>query len=127
MENIKELIDEIFQKESLIFAAISNIQKGVEKTFKKIDIKPVLIKGERLNQVTYHYDNKVLHENLTNDESAEKLKELMETYFRQAMLYTIDSDYQVLISKKGKVKILRKQPTRNSVDLSHNRKKSLPA
>ncbi|WP_430884702.1 class I SAM-dependent methyltransferase [Fusibacter sp. JL216-2] len=124
MENIKELIDEIFQKESLIFAAISNIQKGVEKTFKKIDIKPVLIKGERLNQVTYHYDNKVLHENLTNDESAEKLKELMVTYFRQAMLYTIDSDYQVLISKKGKVKILRKQPTRNSVDLSHNRKKA---
>jgi len=124
VENINDLIDEIFQKESLIFAAISNIQKGVEKTYKKIDIKPVLIKGERLNQVTYHYENKVLHENLTNDESAEKLKDLMETYFRQAMLYTIDSDYQVLISKKGKVKILRKQPTRNSVDLSHNRKKA---
>lgn len=123
MDNIHELIRKIFEKESLIFAVFSNIQKGTEKTFKKVDVKPVLIKGEKVNQLAYHYDSKVTHENLSDAEAEKKLTDLIETYFRQAMIYTIDADYQILISKKGKVKILKKHPTRNTVDLSHNRKK----
>ena len=123
MDNIQELIEEIFRREGLIFAVFSNVQKGSDITYKKVDVKPVLIKGERVNQLAYHSDNKVIHENLNSDKASETIKELLERHFRQAMIYTIDADYQILISKKGKVKILKKQPTRNSVDLSHNRKK----
>ncbi len=124
MERIHEIIDEVFQKESLLFAVLSNVHKGADISYKKVDIKPVLIKGDRLNQIAYHSDNKVQHENLDGEQAAEAVKSLMGNYFKQAMFYTIDADYQILISKKGKVKILRKQPTRNSVDLSHNRKKA---
>lgn len=43
--------------------------------------------------------------------------------FRQGMFFTKEADYQILISKKGKVKILEKSPTKMEIDLSHNRKK----
>ncbi len=123
MEDVSRLIRSVLEDETIIFAVLSNVKKGVDKTFKKVDVKPVLIGGERKIQLALHYDNKVLHENLDAKEAGDRLDGLMEDYFRQAMVYSIDADWQVLVSKNGKVKILKKPPTRNSVDLSHNRKK----
>ena len=37
---------------------------------------------------------------------------MFENVFRQAMMYTPEADYQVLISKKYKVSILTKSPPR---------------
>mgnify|MGYP001319013360 CR=1 FL=1 len=52
-----------------------------------------------------------------------KIVEFLDKNFRQGMFFTKDADYQILISKKGKVKILKKKPTKLEIDLSHNRKK----
>ena len=39
------------------------------------------------------------------------------------MIFSIEADYQILISKKGKVTILKKQATKNKIDLNHDRRK----
>lgn len=124
MEQIFKLIESTIKEEKLIYAVFSNIRKGVEKEFKKLKIKPVLIKNERKWHFEYEYDNKVKHENLSDIEATDIAYGLIKAYFKQAMIYTLDADYQILVSKKGVPKVLKKAPSRNTFDLSHNRKKN---
>lgn len=123
MDNTLDLLDKVLKEEKLIYAVLSNVRKKSEKTFNKISIKPVLIKNELLFQLTYHYDEKIIHNNFSDEEVKVEVNNLMKSYFKQGVIYTIDADYQILISKKGKSSILKKPPTRKSIDLSHNRKK----
>ena len=48
---------------------------------------------------------------------------LIETYFKQAVINTIDADYQILVSKKGVAKIHKKAATRKFEEPTHNKKK----
>lgn len=124
MDNVFKLIEENIFNEKLIYAVFSNVRKGVDKEFKKLKIKPVLIKNEKKLQFEYEYDKKVKHENLDDVTAVDIAYGLVSTYFKQAMIYTLDADYQILISKKGTPKILKKAPSRNTFDMSHNRKKN---
>lgn len=124
MENILEILEDVIKNEKLIYAVLSNVRKGVKKEFSTVKIKPILLKNNRVVQFEYHYDNKVKHENLENEYAVDISFGLISTYFKQAMIYTLDADYQILISKKGTLKVLKKAPSRNTFDLSHNRKKN---
>lgn len=118
-QEIKEIID----AGDLIFAVFSNVKKGVEKTFVKVDIKPVEIKGDILFQISYQYEQKVIHENLKSNVLIEKINQLLGDYFKQAQFFTKDADYQILFNKKGVGTTIKKPPTRFKVDMSHNRQK----
>ncbi|WP_432405242.1 class I SAM-dependent methyltransferase [Wukongibacter sp. M2B1] len=124
MDNVLSLIDSIVNEEKLIQGILSNVRKKSEKTFSKVTVKPVIIKNQFMLQFTYHYDKKVTHNNLDSYEAVSELNNLIKSYFRQANIYTIDADYQVLISKKGKEKILKKLPTKEKIDMSHDRRKN---
>ncbi|WP_427340162.1 class I SAM-dependent methyltransferase [Caloranaerobacter sp. DY30410] len=124
MDEIRKLLHDIIDKNSLIYGVLSKVKVKDEQNFSKVTIKPVLIKNSVNIQFTYHYKNKVMHKNIKLNESSNEIVKLIDTYFRQAVLFTTEADYQILISKKGKVKILKKKPTKSLVDLSHNRKKN---
>ena len=68
--------------------------------------------------------NQAFHENLSADEACEKMLESMEN-MKQMQLVTADAEFSVLISKKGKVTIKKKQKKAKMrpLDLNHNRKK----
>lgn len=123
MNTVEKLLNEIILKKEIIGGVLSNLRKKDEEGFTKVDIKPVLIKDEINIQFAYNYKSKVIHENLELTKSVDKIKELLNEYFTQAVIFTKKADYQILISKKGKVKILEKKPTKKEVDLSHNRKR----
>ena len=123
MNEVIDLLNKVILKEEIIYGVLSNLRKKDEKSFNKVDIKLVLIKDEIKIQLTYNYKTKVLHENLGLIESVDKIKDLLVENFRQGMLFTKNADYQILISKKGKVKILEKKATKKEMDISHNRKK----
>lgn len=112
MQNTIELIEKIINEETIIKATFSGIRKKSEKTFNKVTIKKVIIQNEEKHQFEYFYDKNVEHKNLNNNDSIAEMCKLLETYFKQAVINTIDSDYQILISKKGKAKILKKAATR---------------
>ncbi|RKD33469.1 class I SAM-dependent methyltransferase [Thermohalobacter berrensis] len=124
MEDINKLLNEVINEEKLIYGVMSKLKSKKDSTYKKVTIKPVLIKDEVKIQFTYHYEKKVIHENLSFEDTIDKTNSLLGDYFRQGVLFTKDADYQILISKKGKVKILKKKPTRKKVNLEHNRKKN---
>lgn len=115
----------IIENETLILGVLSNVRRGIEKSFNKVDVKPVMIRQQLMYQFTYHYDKKVTHENLSSEEAIETLVTLLNGYFRQGMIFTVDGDYQILFNKKGqKMRIVESPPSRHRVDLSHNREKN---
>ena len=119
LTEIEKLIDD----QAFIFAVLSNVKKGAEKTYNKVDIKPVIIKNEWLYQISCYFDQKVIHENLTPDGIKIYFAQVLGPYFKQGQLYTKTADLQILFNKKGEGTILKKPPTRFQVNLDHNRKK----
>ncbi|PWK09615.1 class I SAM-dependent methyltransferase [Tumebacillus permanentifrigoris] len=123
MENLQALIADQIGAGTMTQATLNNVRKKDPTGFSKVDIKPVRLKEELHYQFSYYYSQKVQHENLTPEEAQSAILRLFEETFKQGLLHTQDADYQILISKKFKVSILKKQATRTKVELTHNRKK----
>lgn len=123
MQNIHELIETIINDESIISAVFSGIRKKSEKSFNKVTIKKVTIKNEVKHQFEYIYDKNVEHKNMNNDDTIAEITNLLESYFKQALINTLNADYHILINKKGEAKINKKAPTKKFEEASHNRKK----
>lgn len=123
MDQVVKLLKSIILNEEIIFGVLSSVRKKDDNGFSKVDIKPVIIKDELKYQFTYNYKTKVLHENLDGSNAILEIEKLLLENFKQGVIFTQEADYHILISKKGKVSILKKKPTKETVDLSHNRKK----
>lgn len=72
---------------------------------KKVKIRPVLIKGDILFQITSYCGQKVLHQNATKNEVLQELENWFTGLFKQAQISTKDSTVTILISKKGKATV----------------------
>ena len=97
----------------------------------KIKIRPVMIKDSILFQKTVYEGTKVFHDNLGRDEIIGQTEEFLANGFRQCEIEHKKCRAVVLVSKKGKLTIRRKQ-TENTgeepdadrkVQLAHNRVK----
>lgn len=123
LESLRKLIHDITEETTLITATLSQLRKREGMTYTKVQIKPVELKKKIYYQFAYVHPNKVVHQNVPAEEAEEAIMQLFEQTFRQGMICTPDADYQILISKKYKVSILTKSPSKSSADLTHNRKK----
>ncbi len=123
MESLRKLIHDIMEDTTLITATLSQLRKREGVPYTKVQIKPVELKKKIHYQFAYVHPNKVVHQNIPAEEAEEAIMQLFEQTFRQGMICTPDADYQVLISKKYKVSILTKSPSKSGADLAHNRKK----
>lgn len=124
MESLDTLIGEAVSDRRLITATLSQLRKKEGVSFTKVQIKPVELKNKLFYQFAYTVGPKVEHRNIPAEEAADEILQLMQETFRQALLCTPQADYQILSSKKHKVSILKKPPTKSAAaDLSHNRRK----
>ncbi|WP_295004863.1 SAM-dependent methyltransferase [Sulfurimonas sp.] len=82
-----------------------------------------MIKNELKQQFEYIYDKNVEHKNLNKLDSINEIDNLLQTYFKQALINTLESDYHILVSKSGVAKINKKAATKKFEEISHNRKK----
>ncbi|MBE9915203.1 SAM-dependent methyltransferase [Paenibacillus donghaensis] len=123
MESLRKLIHDITEETTLITATLSQLRKREGVAFTKVQIKPVELKKKIHYQFAYVHPNKVVHQNIPAEEAEAAIMKLFEETFRQGLISTPTADYQILISKKYKVSILTKSPTKTSMDLAHNRKK----
>lgn len=123
MIGIADIISKNIADNSFISMVISNYkgEKNIEYT--KVNIDPVLIREEIFYHFTFYYSNKVDHINIRKDESKDKILELINLGFKQIMLFTLEKDYQILISKKNKVRIIEHKPSREKIELEHDRKR----
>ena len=135
MEEIKKLLKEVLNRE-FIRAVISSpkekegtavlLECGTEPVqgILKIKVRPLEKRGELMFQFEAFTKTQAFHRNLNPEAAGEILAVVMER-FGQMQLETVSQDCTVLISKKGKVTIRRKQKKirAKAADLSHNRKK----
>lgn len=104
--NIRKAFDETLNKE-LIHVVISNsTQKNLVD---RIKIRPVLIKGELIYQVSEYKKDKVFHSNYEKDSLLDKLPSWFDGLFKQAEIKTKVGQVLILISKKGKSTIKYKK------------------
>lgn len=124
MENLKPSLAEIFENDNIIMAIISKKRRKRDK-IEKVKIEPVKIKGQVLYQIEYFDGKQVKHENVPAVGTIEKVEILLRENFLQGMFFCGTGDYQVLISKKNKVKVLKKKASREKkAVLGHNRQKN---
>ena len=90
----------------------------------KVKVRPILKKDNLLFQLESHKNNQVFHENLSSEQAINALCQHMES-FKQMQLDTKQVRYTVLVSKKGKVTIQKKQQSGGvkEVSFAHNRSK----
>ena len=121
MNELKNILEQNLN-DNFISAVLSNPRD--EKLAAKVKVRPVLMKDIRVYQMETFRGNQAFHENLSADEACEKMLEAVEN-MKQMQLVTADAEFSVLISKKGKVTIKKKQKKAKMrpLDLNHNRKK----
>ena len=121
MQNIKELLEKSLNIDFLGATLSNPKEKG---GIQKVKVRPILKKDTLLFQCEEHKNNQVFHNNYEADQAAIVVSEYMEQ-FKQMQLETKQYRYTVLVSKKGKVTIQKKQQAGcvKEVDLSHNRSK----
>lgn len=122
MNNLFEIVSSMIEEEKLIKMILSNRRKK-SLEYKKIDIRPLLLKGEYKYHFEFFYDKKVTHLNLNKAETKEKIAELIEVSFKQADIFTSDNDITVLASKISKPRIISRPATMEAQVLSHDDQK----
>jgi len=124
-EQWQQEITEWVSDKELLQATLSQPKRKDGTVAPKTIIRPIEMKNGLFYQFEYHFANKVTHDNISLPQAAERIIDLLQENYRQALVKTSEADIQLLFSKKGKAAILKKPPTGDSskASLQHNRQK----
>lgn len=123
MDEVRALMEQVINCGSLIDLVLSNARQKGQGLPHKASVRPVLLKGDLLYQFAFYVEKQVLHENLPAEEAKERIIGLLASQFRQAQFFTEQADYQVLVSKRGISRILKRPASKTPGELAHNRRK----
>ena len=124
MEDLKKAIDEMLNDDILKIVISNKMNK--ELKYNKISISIKEKNGSEYYQVEKFTEKQVFHENLNKEELSEKLFEYTAGNFKQVSAWSKDANYDLKISKKGKVHLGRKKADNSklAVNKSHNKEKN---
>lgn len=120
--NVVSVLEETLNIDLLDIIISNPIKKdGVSK----IKIRPILLQGTLLFQVEQFEGKQVFHSNDAKEVIMEKAERWLGEEFKQVEVRTKEKQYIILISKKGKVTIKKKQQKviGTKQNLTHNRTK----
>ena len=121
MEEIRQLLQAVLNID-FIRAVISNPRE--KEGIIRVKVRPLEKKGKLLFQFESFTEKQAFHRNLEKEEAQEQFLAYAEQ-FRQMQIETVEEEYTVLISKKGKVTVRKKRRKEKAqaADLAHNRRK----
>ena len=121
MEEIRQLLQAVLNID-FIRAVISNPRR--KEGIIRVKVRPLEKKGKLLFQFESFTEKQAFHRNLEKEEAQEQFLAYAEQ-FRQMQIETVEEEYTVLISKKGKVTVRKKRRKEKAqaADLAHNRRK----
>ena len=118
-----DLFQEVNSHGKCIKLTLSKVFKPKED-LKNIYIVPVEIKAEQMLSFTYRSKTQDQVKNYSLEEAILLLSDLLGASFLQALLVSTTSECQLLISKKGKFKLLNKMNSTAAKTSSHNKEKN---
>lgn len=120
----------------LLRAAIENsrmVKPTLSKTRKKnsepkrVTIKPVALKSGLRYSFQYSYHTRDEVKNFTIEDTPAQVKDLLETHFLEANLFTLSEQHSLILNNKGNGRLLSKTlSVASELNLSHDRKKNRP-
>lgn len=116
MNNLENTISEVLNQ-NLKKCILSSPRKK-SQDIKKTVVRPVIIKGGLFFQFEYHQVNKVIHENCIPFDAEERIRELIDTSFKQVDIFMPDQEIHILAAKPEKPRIKRKNPDQQSSGLA---------
>jgi SAM-dependent methyltransferase len=123
MEQLIDLLNELFEKKQVIKIIISNKRKKAYE-IKKVHVRPIILQDIYMYQFEFFYDKKVTHLNLDTQTSVDKIMELMEIEFKQANIFAKDNDITVLANKIENPRLIKNKPTMAFDETAHNSTKN---
>ncbi len=128
-EQLKVLLQDTVDS-GLYQIILSNPRNRGESFAAKVKIRPVMIREKLLFQETVYQGTKVFHENYDTSVMIERIEERIAQEFRQCEVEHKNCRAVILVSKKGKMTVKRKQAVQGSIQaqagklqMSHNRVK----
>lgn len=125
MNNLRQLIENLFEDGKVLRLIFSNPYKKEKDPLVKVIVKPFENNDELKYQFTYQFDNRVAHSNLNVGDSVDEVVALITNIFKQVLINTDEKEYHVLSNKKGKINIIERsvQVAHKELKFSHNREK----
>ncbi|SCH89953.1 MULTISPECIES: class I SAM-dependent methyltransferase [unclassified Romboutsia] len=122
MEDLKNSIKEIAQNEIIKVVISNKANKDVE--YNKINISIKEKNNKEYYQIEKFTDKQVFHENIEKEELEDKIVNLISDY-KQLSAWSITHNFDLKISKKGKVFLgKKKSDNSNLVNKGHNKEKN---
>jgi SAM-dependent methyltransferase len=124
----KQLIrDSILNDEGFVRATFSGQHRDRTAPWKKVIVRPVLVRGKKHTQFSYFDAKKDITKNYQGDETAEMLEQLIALEFKHVHLQTIDNNLDITITDKGKAVISNTKAVNQlqEINLSHDRQKNV--
>ncbi len=124
----KQLIrDSILNDEGFVRATFSGQHRDRTVPWKKVIVRPVLVRGKKHTQFSYFDAKKDITKNYQGDESAEMLEQLIALEFKHVHVQTIDNNLDITITDKGKAVISKTKAVNqlHEINLSHDRQKNV--
>ena len=100
-----QIVNEALDGEGFVSATLSEARSREGEGVRKVTVRPVLLRKKRLYQFEYQYAQKVQHRNLERAEAKALIQTLLAETFRQGYFYTQAGDFQVSVSRAGKVAV----------------------
>ena len=119
--NIDEIIKNCLTENKFIYGVFTTPR--VKSKYKKITARAIVIKGENYIQLEKFTDAQAFHENLEYEVALDVLINMIANEYRNINIFTEDADYQILVSRRGNIKVIQREPTKKVSSEEHNKKK----
>lgn len=116
--------DAILDSEAFVRGVFSGRRRGHVVQWKKVVLRPVLVRGKRHLQFSYFDDAKDITKNYAGAEAEAHLDALLANAFKQITVQTTEQDTEVRVSNKGEPTVTTTPRARAVIDLTHDRHKS---
>lgn len=121
--NIQELIKNSLLENKFIYGVFTTPRNKSENPYIKITARAISIKNENIIQFEKFTEKQAFHENYTFEKASAEIINLIINEYRNINLFTEEADFQLIVSKKGSIKLTEKEPTKKQKIEDHNKKK----
>lgn len=124
MEQLVKMDIKDIRLDNLILAILSS-PKSSDVKYKKIEIKPVIIKGILCYQIHCLTNTQVFHQNIDGNELINYIESELINSYKNGVIYTNEADYSLFCNRLGVINIKRSEATKELQPLAfHNRQKN---
>ncbi len=127
-EYVATLRERALDEEGFIELSLKGKVRGDAVPWRRILVRPVLVKGKRHLQFSYFSETQDITKNYRGEEAARKLDEVLAIPFGSVNLRSTAGDLRVQLTKKGEPVLHKGEPSprASAPSLAHDHQKALP-